>query len=362
MIPTLGSQEGQSMKMGRVKRAFSAGQVFLGTSTILVGALMITTIHSLSTAQASIVPPSPSVSGVQAGILTQGEMHESWVMVGTDRPDMNSPGFDGKSNLVPVDGTWGDYTGDLVVELAPDTDSDTHWKYSVPCRAGHFSATITVPYHGDVWLTISKPTFENKGTRFVTGENYAYTELRITAPALPEQDASRLQSWQTNYNESDEIRQICNQIVKTMPQRGNPTQMKDAAIKQVSDWVSRNIRYNMPLYQSGFYEWQQGSTTVQKKVGVCEDECAVAAALLRNMGIPTKLISGLAVTSDGGVAHAWNEAWDGKRWVIFDPTWDQVYTTDQTGVVPPAKITDEWFDPPADTFSQTHIMPKTMGF
>lgn len=47
-------------------------------------------------------------------------------------------------------------------------------------------------------------------------------------------------------------------------------------------------------------------------------------ALVRHLDIPARVVTGLAITSDGLLGHAWTEVWiDG--WVAADPT---------TGVVP----------------------------
>ena len=56
----------------------------------------------------------------------------------------------------------------------------------------------------------------------------------------------------------------------------------------------------------------------QTKEGVCRDCAVLTAALMRAVGIPTRLATGL-VTWDGTFYyHAWVEVWDGSQWIGMD--------------------------------------------
>jgi transglutaminase-like putative cysteine protease len=95
------------------------------------------------------------------------------------------------------------------------------------------------------------------------------------------------------------------------------------ALQQVSDWVRAALVY------------ERGSTTVSTAAtdawksgrGVCQDFVHLAIALLRNMGIPARYVSGYFHPQAGaqightvhGESHAWCEAWTGDWWP-FDPT------------------------------------------
>ncbi|HEX7024563.1 MAG TPA: transglutaminase-like domain-containing protein, partial [Gemmatimonadales bacterium] len=43
------------------------------------------------------------------------------------------------------------------------------------------------------------------------------------------------------------------------------------------------------------------------------------ASMARAIGIPARMVSGLAVFPDGSYGHAWVELWNG-RWTAADPT------------------------------------------
>lgn len=60
--------------------------------------------------------------------------------------------------------------------------------------------------------------------------------------------------------------------------------------------------------------------TVTKQSGICYDYSSLFAALLRQQGIPTKMIKGYSTFTD--VYHAWNEIYINGKWVIVDSTTD----------------------------------------
>lgn len=100
--------------------------------------------------------------------------------------------------------------------------------------------------------------------------------------------------------------------------RGNPR----ATLEALHDSISRAIRY------------ERGSTRVDSPIeeclahrkGVCQDFAHVFIALARQMGIPTRYVSGhlVQVTADGvvateGATHAWAESYvPSAGWVGFD--------------------------------------------
>lgn len=61
----------------------------------------------------------------------------------------------------------------------------------------------------------------------------------------------------------------------------------------------------------------------QAKKGICFDYSAMMAGVLRDQGIPVKLVMGYSTEIDG--YHAWNEILIGDRWVVVDTTYDSAY-------------------------------------
>lgn len=61
---------------------------------------------------------------------------------------------------------------------------------------------------------------------------------------------------------------------------------------------------------------------MQDQRGKCTDYAILYGTLMRAAGIPARLCGGLITGSDTFYPHAWNEFWDGKRWVEIDAVFD----------------------------------------
>lgn len=60
--------------------------------------------------------------------------------------------------------------------------------------------------------------------------------------------------------------------------------------------------------------------TITKQSGICYDYSSLFAAVLRQQGIPTKMVKGYSTFTE--VYHAWNEVYVNGKWVIVDSTTD----------------------------------------
>ncbi len=64
-------------------------------------------------------------------------------------------------------------------------------------------------------------------------------------------------------------------------------------------------------------------STITTLNGICYDYSSLFAAVLRQQGIPTKMIKGYSTFTE--VYHAWNEVYVGGKWVIVDSTTDAYF-------------------------------------
>lgn len=143
-------------------------------------------------------------------------------------------------------------------------------------------------------------------------------------------------------------------------------------LQKVHDWVANNVWYDFDDY----YGRVEGEVTalevLQSRKSVCQGYADLTAALLRSLGIPTKVVSGYALGMSTGrewtesaIAkeesnHAWNEAYVDGRWVIIDTTWDSgnVYENGEYSSGTGLKRR-RYFDPTLEMFSKTHKMLET---
>ncbi|MDI9260819.1 transglutaminase-like domain-containing protein [Alicyclobacillus sendaiensis] len=243
------------------------------------------------------------------------------------------------------------FSGEVMITVRSQAQPNELHHYSARMVNGVLDATIRLPFAGALDVQVDEVLDESS----LKLRTLAYSRaIESAAPSLPLQSLGLLQSWFVNDNESPSVAALAASIAHTSPgaRSLSPTQV-DAEIRAISDWASQNIRYNWPAYLNGQIPWQQMTTTLSLRYGVCQDISGVATGLLRALGIPALVVQGQGLGELGWGPHQWDEAWDGRRWVIFDPTFDAVYTSD-AGIAPPSSVTHDDFDPPQRVFAQNH--------
>ena len=107
--------------------------------------------------------------------------------------------------------------------------------------------------------------------------------------------------------------------------------------------------------------YEPGSTSVNTtaaeafaaKCGVCQDFAHIMVTVLRDAGVPSRYVSGLAVGQ--GTTHAWVQAYVGNRWHGFDPTRNVL--VDETYI--PIAIGRDWSDCPVERGSFWGLVDQT---
>lgn len=95
----------------------------------------------------------------------------------------------------------------------------------------------------------------------------------------------------------------------------------EAKVKKIYNYVVRNIRYDSDKLNNLSSSYIPSvSSTYSSKSGICYDFASLTAAMLRNVGIPTKLIMGYADGVNG--YHAWNEVYIDGKWRVIDTSYD----------------------------------------
>jgi hypothetical protein len=86
-------------------------------------------------------------------------------------------------------------------------------------------------------------------------------------------------------------------------------------IQGVSDWVFQNVKKTSVLNMPSALQ------VLKTMRGDCNEHSILTVAILRALGIPSRVVFGLVYDSGSFFYHAWVEAFDGKNWIEFDPTW-----------------------------------------
>jgi tetratricopeptide (TPR) repeat protein len=133
------------------------------------------------------------------------------------------------------------------------------------------------------------------------------------------------------------------------------------AARKLQQWVYQNIAYkDLTL---GFSSAQE---TLQRKQGDCTEHAVLLAAMLRALGIPSRVAIGLIYLPDSSsqlgkfVFHMWTEAYIGNSekgdWLPLDATNPELLT-DATHI----KLADSKLSAPDDLIHLTHRVAHIMG-
>lgn len=92
-------------------------------------------------------------------------------------------------------------------------------------------------------------------------------------------------------------------------------------VQRVHQFVTTQYEYDYEL-ESNTPDWYQPDyqRLSKYKSGICYDFASLNASLLREMGIPTRLVMGYPTNNNS--YHAWNEVYVNKKWRIVDVTYD----------------------------------------
>ncbi|HZM98481.1 MAG TPA: transglutaminase domain-containing protein [Pyrinomonadaceae bacterium] len=90
---------------------------------------------------------------------------------------------------------------------------------------------------------------------------------------------------------------------------------KDAwsVARKLADWTHKNLEWKHVLYASA-------AQTLATREADCSEFSALFVAMARSLGLPSRMVTGLAYSGSSFGGHAWVEVWAGK-WIELDPTW-----------------------------------------
>ena len=90
---------------------------------------------------------------------------------------------------------------------------------------------------------------------------------------------------------------------------------KDAwsVARKLADWTHKNLEWKHVVYASA-------AQTLATREADCSEFSALFVAMARSLGLPSRMVTGLAYSGNSFGGHAWVEVWAGK-WIELDPTW-----------------------------------------
>ncbi|MCL6592904.1 MAG: hypothetical protein K6T31_02930, partial [Alicyclobacillus sp.] len=188
------------------------------------------------------------------------------------------------------------------------------WLYTVPEQAdGSFAAYLRSPYTGWVSVGLVPNLFQQ------LNQNSSYQWADATTVNVPEavpsqQHQALFASAMRDYNVQAPYAATAARLAAAAPSL-------DTAIAAISNVVSETVAYNFTAANNNQVPWQDAATTWNTRLGVCQDMANLAAAMLSTLGVPVQTLTGMANNGVQTESHEWDQAWDGRNWLIFDPTW-----------------------------------------
>ena len=113
-------------------------------------------------------------------------------------------------------------------------------------------------------------------------------------------------------SDNQKIRNLAQEILK-----GDPAADPLTRADKLMNWVYTQIEKRPVL------SLPDALSTLENKVGDCNEHAVLLAALGRAAGIPTRIEAGLVYMKDRFYYHAWNLMYLG-RWITVDPVFGQL--------------------------------------
>lgn len=204
-----------------------------------------------------------------------------------------------------------------IVGVRADVDGDKKLKVKVSLNGKAVYYDITSGQMIKVPMQLGNGQYAIELFQNISGSEYQKlygnnVDISVSAP----NDMYLLSNQIVNFENSKEIPALDTSILQNKNSDADKLQA-------VYDYVIQTIAYDYNKYS------QIDSTYIPnidqilaQKMGICYDYASVTASLLREAGIPTKLVMGYR--SDSKDYHAWNEVLLGGQWITVDTTWDSV--------------------------------------
>jgi len=198
-----------------------------------------------------------------------------------------------------------DYSQDILVASVV--------KAPTPIRRAATRRQLAVSFYG--FSDYSVP--QSSRQRVMLGRNEVVKIIIIRdpdLPALPLPAADSVQPQSTPFIQSD-----APEIVATARRVIGAVDTTQAAITLLTEYVYEHVQDE---YVAAF---SNALDTLRSRRGDCTEHSTLFAALSRAIGIPAKVVVGIAYWPTGGGFgwHAWNEVQIGGRWYAVDSTWNQ---------------------------------------
>ncbi len=149
-------------------------------------------------------------------------------------------------------------------------------------------------------------------------QSFANDILTVNKESLPEHDALSCKGFTEELASSPYIQSKNKRITEVAREATGKAGSDLERVRILSDWVYTNLEKRPVL---GIPD---ALTTLNTKMGDCNEHAALFAALARNVGVPTRIVAGVTFFDGAFYYHAWNEVCLDGNWYSLDTTKNQL--------------------------------------
>lgn len=211
-----------------------------------------------------------------------------------------------------------------IVSVQYDSPGNNKTKVIVAKRTNKY--TYDLRSNGQFPLQMGNGEYTVSVLENVIGNQYKVISTEAVHMQATNPQAVYLQSTEMiTWNDNMKAIQKANQLTQ------NAKTNKEKATL-IYDYITNKIKYDnnkAATVAAGYIP--SIDVTLNTSLGICYDYSALYAAMLRSVGVPTKMIMGYK--NDINEYHAWNEVYlqETNQWVTIDTTYDSARV--QNGVV-----------------------------
>lgn len=154
--------------------------------------------------------------------------------------------------------------------------------------------------------------------KLVSGNSYSLIQQEVVDLKLENEEVPFLQSIQlVNWNKKMDTVKKAKELTKK-----SKTDLDK--VSAIYSYIVKNIEYDYAKAKSVKEDYiPTVDNVLDSATGICYDYSSLFAAMLRSVGVPTKLVMGYT-KSDTTTYHAWNQVYlaDEDKWITIDTTYD----------------------------------------
>ncbi|MDF2801320.1 MAG: transglutaminase-like enzyme putative cysteine protease [Anaerocolumna sp.] len=167
-------------------------------------------------------------------------------------------------------------------------------------------------------LSLGDGTYTILVLKLVKGNSYSVIEQESVELQLKNEEEPFLQSiqlinWNTNMDTVKKAKELTKKSKTDLDK-----------VTTIYKYVINNISYDNAKAKSVKLDYiPVVDNVLDSSKGICYDYASLVAAMLRSIGVPTKLVMGYN-KSDATTYHAWNQVYlaDEGKWITIDTTYD----------------------------------------